>query len=143
MTPTQIAQSRRMAVLDTLQQHPEGLSAADIARQMGVRLRVIRRDIRRLRRDVSVDNIPAVPNGHRQPWLYFLTNEAQPNEAWAKNRVADMESRFLTQIGQAKTMVRVTNGRTVEGRKARKIERTLEYLMRELDEIADNRLVPA
>ena len=138
-TPRTLA--RRDAVLDVLRQHPNGLTIHDLAVAMGENDRTVYRDIRWLRRRGDIDNIPATPNGHMQPWLYRVTNDLEANSEWVANRIGDAESRFLTMIGQAETLVRVTNGRTTNGRKARKIDRVLRYLMQELADIDSQMLV--
>lgn len=139
-TPRVLA--RHEAVLDVLRQHPEGMTMKDLATAMGEHERTVYRDVRRMRRRGDIDNIPATPNGHREPWLYRVTNDLETNSEWVANRIGDAESRFETMIGQAETLVRVTNGRTTNGRKARKIDRVLRYLMQELADI-DSQMVIA
>lgn len=138
--PTPRTLARREAVLDVLRQHPNGMTISALAIAMGENERAVYRDIRWLRRRGDLDNIPATPNGYMQPWLYRVTNDLETNSEWVANRIGDAESRFETMIGQAETLIRVTNGRTTNGRKARKIDRVLRYLMQELADI-DSQMV--
>lgn len=68
-------------------------------------------------------NVPAEPQGQREEWVYALTDGAGIIDAersqWAPNRMKDAERRLKTIKHVFSAAVEATDGRTVEGRKAR------------------------
>lgn len=74
------------------------------------------------------------PNG-QEPWVYRLTRDFDQAQPYARMRVHDTQSRLKTIEATAMCMVNATVGGTLEGRKARKIMRTVKFLNGELDEL--------
>lgn len=71
----------------------------------------------------DVISVVAEPNGPRQPWLYGLRAGQSIVDAersrWAPNRLQDAERRIMTIGHVLEVAVNATDGRTVEGKKAR------------------------
>ena len=94
--------------------------------------------VRRLRLVFAGDDINLVcePQMLREPWVYKLVGNVEDARSWSTNRISDIETRLETIQAVAESLTNATDGRTIEGRKARKIHRTLGYLIGELAEIA-------
>lgn len=83
-------------------------------------------------------NLICTPQGSREPWLYELVGTYEDAAPWSQNRVGDLETRLVTIHSVASTLVNATDGRTVGGRKARKIRRTITRLIEDLADINDD-----
>ncbi|MPZ14297.1 MAG: hypothetical protein GEU73_07710 [Chloroflexi bacterium] len=87
--------------------------------------------------DGDVINVVAEPNGWQQPWMYGLRDGGailDPEQSrWMTNRLGDTERRIKTISHVLDAAVNATDGRTVEGRKARIYEL---HLRRAAEEVA-------
>lgn len=90
--------------------------------------------VRRLRRILGEDEITLTckTQGPYEPWLYSLVATIEGHEFWIGNRIKDAETRFLTMESTMRSIVGATDGRSMEGRKARRIEMSLRHLREEL-----------
>ena len=77
-------------------------------------------------------NLMCEPTKFRKEWGYRLVGTYEDIEWWATNRVKDMEGRLMTVASVSESIVAATNGNSIAGKKARKIERTMTYLAKEL-----------
>ena len=82
-------------------------------------------------------NVTSTPNGHRRPWLYELTGNLEVARPWLTNRVGDLESRLETIESVANSLANATTRTTVEGKKARRIHRTISRLREDLADITE------
>jgi hypothetical protein len=94
--------------------------------------------IRALREDFATGSINLIcePAGTGR-WHYRLVGDLEQAKPWITNRVNDMRTRIRTIGNIAKSMVQATDGRSLEGRRARLIAKTLEALEAQLDALDD------
>lgn len=122
--------------------HYDGFTYKDIKRDLGwdrVHFYWIVRNLRRiLAAEADTINLICSPNGQSQPWLYEFAGTYDDAAPWSRNRVRDLETRLVTINSVAHTLVNATDGRTAEGRKARKIRRTVTRLIEDLADINGN-----
>jgi hypothetical protein len=122
------------ALSDLLMSTPEGVTIHQIASALGLSVRDAARVVRAFRllfRDDTV-TLVAWTNGQNQPWLYRLAGTAVDAEPWILNRTQDGESRLETMQAVYTPIVANTDGRTVEGRKARIILRAATRALEDL-----------
>jgi hypothetical protein len=117
---------------------PNGFTWADVVEDLEWSRPKVNMVIRQLRLVLGGDdiNLVAEPSGRYQPWIYRLVGTYGEAREWLDNRIHDMESRLELIHSVASSVTRAADGRSVQGRKARKIERTVGYLLRELADIA-------
>jgi hypothetical protein len=94
--------------------------------------------VRKLRLILGSDEINLIcePTGTLGPWTYRLVGNYDDARVWVTNRIDDLTSRLETIHSIAASAMKAADGRSVQGRKARKIESTISYLLRELEDIA-------
>lgn len=73
----------------------------------------------------------------RAPWVYRLTAEQGHSREWQANRLMDAETRLETIENVAASLVKATDAHSLEGRRARIIQRGVS---RTLEDLADLRL---
>lgn len=124
-------------LFDLLADSPEGLTWPEIAEAQDVSGTTARIDIRRLRLVFADDeiNVVAVPQGQNEKHRYKLVGNYEDARGWIAGRILDMESRLETVEAVSGSIVNAVDGRTFEGRKARKVNRTITYLREELAEM--------
>jgi hypothetical protein len=117
--------------------HPNGFTKDDIEADLGWEPATTQWVARNLRLTFADDDINLVcePQGQGERWLYKLVGNPDDARIWATNRTADLESRLRTMAAVASSLENATDGRTVEGRKARKIHRSLARLVEDLEDI--------
>ena len=122
--------------------HPDGFTVDDVKSEFGWSADQTNRAARALRMILAEDTINLVcdPSGQRTRWRYRLVGNLEDAKPWASNRLRDIENRLETICGVAKSIAAATDGRSTEGRRARKIYKTLDYLHGELADI-DGRLL--
>lgn len=91
------------------------------------------RDLRLYLGDYDQINVVCDPQGPGERWLYRLVGTLDEVRPWAANRVNDSISRIRTIRSMMSSIVKSTNGRTIEGRKARVTEQALRHLIEDLD----------
>jgi hypothetical protein len=132
---------RRDHLFDLLVASPLGVTIIDIRDELGSTLSQARRAVQDLRRflgDFDDVNVPAVSQGYNQRWLYTLVQGmTDATRWWTANRIVDTASRLVTMHAVAASIVRATDGRTIEGRKARMIEVGLRHLIEDLQTIGE------
>lgn len=118
--------------------HPRGFIYEDAKDKFGWHYSRFIKVVRHLRQILSADEITltATPQGQHERWLYMLVGTYDAARPWATNRVGDLETRLDTIHGVANTLTNATDGRSVEGKKARLIERTIRHLMENLNDLA-------
>ncbi len=111
----------------------------DVERDLGWDRRLFYEAVRRVRLTLghSQDSVTLTcdPQGLRKPWAYQLVMSYEDARAWQANRIGDAEARFETIEAHCIAISRSADGRTVEGRKARKIASVIGYLRGELADI--------
>ena len=75
------------------------------------------------------------PQGLKEPHLYTLVGNYEQSVQWRHGRISNIEARLRVDEYSMMSIARGTDKRTVDGKKAVKIERTLRYLREELAEM--------
>ena len=129
---------RRNDLLDQLNANPTGITVDDMMATHGWDLRKANTaisDVRRYLGKNDVMNLVCEPQGQYARWLYRLVGTLDEAEPWTKNRTEDVESRLRTMNAVMSSVVRSTNGRTKEGKRARMLETGLRHLVENLDNL--------
>jgi len=132
---------RRDDLWDDLTANPSGLTVEDMMGLRGWTLNQANKAIRDLRLwlgEYDNINLPCDPQGSRDRWLYRLTGDLAEVEDWSKNRLKDADSRVRTMHSMLASIVAATSGRTLDGRRARLMERALRRLVEDLDDLLVN-----
>lgn len=129
---------RRDALFDLLAGTPDGLTVDDMGSGLDCTNRQVRtaiRDLRLFLGDSDSINLPCEPQGSGQRWLYSLRGDLDGSRRWLTNRLGDVDSRIRTMRGLATSIVNGTDGRTLDGKRSRLIERALRRLVEDLDDL--------
>jgi hypothetical protein len=131
--------ARRDALFDLLVASPQGVTVDEIAFRLVCSLNRVRlaiRDLRIFLGDDDTINVPCRPQGTDERWLYTLESGlTDSTRIWSANRIGDTETRLHTMHAVSSSAVAATDERTIEGRKARVIERGLRRTIEDLEEI--------
>lgn len=129
-------------IFDYLVSHPDGGTVHDFAEALSFPLPTIRRGIRDARMILGEGDtlfILCEPQGAREPWRYYLVDGSQvvnmEESNWAVNRIHDAQSRVALIATAMRVAERATDGRTLEGKKARVLARACSRLVEDLEEI--------
>jgi hypothetical protein len=96
------------------------------------------RAVRRLRRILGGDSdgtLVCTPQMKGERWRYELTGEWAKAAPWAHTRIGDVESRLGSIHDVVGAVIRITDGRSVDGRKARLIRKVVGRLREDLAEV--------
>lgn len=118
--------------------HPDGFTRYDVERDIGWSNHELSHVARHLRRFLGDDeiNLVATPQGRYEAWLYSLTGSVEEAGPWNRNRLLDTESRLTTMHAVSQSLVSSTDGRSLEGRRARVMERSLRRLTEDLADLS-------
>ena len=133
-----IRQQRRDDLFDFAVQEVNGFTVEDVMAELEITHHQANQAIHDLRLflgDFDSLNLPCDPAGHCERWLYRLVGDLDSTRVWSTNRVRDAESRIRTMDAMLQSIVRATDGRSTQGRKARVMERALRRLVEDLDTI--------
>lgn len=126
---------------DLLVAAPDGLTSRELADALGVSAGIAQRVVHDLRLVLGGTDVMTVVTEieglSNEPHTYRLVGSYDEARGWFSGRVGDLEARLTTIEYSAKAIAKSADGRTVEGRKAVKMERTLTYLREELAEIGE------
>ena len=147
---------RRLWLFDLLVDNPDGLRYPEVEEETGWSSCIFQATVQSLRDWLAVDgnDIDGVhytlpcdpePGNWRGPWVYCLTpgDEVEPSAAaaegkrWLINRLSDVDRRLVTVQNTTVNIVRQTDGRTVVGKKARDLHKTISRAMEDLDELVE------
>jgi len=129
---------RRDELFDELVANPTGLTVDDMM-GWGWNHRDCNTAIHDLRAHLGVTdtvNLVCEPQGGGERWLYRLVGTLSDVRGWTSNRIGDTESRLRTMQSVLGSIVSATNGRTLTGRKARLMERSVRRLVEDLDDLS-------
>lgn len=120
--------------------NPEGFTNEDFMAARDVSLERFKTAAKNLRKTFEDDTINLVcdPAGDGGRWIYRLVGTFKEAKPWIKNRLDDTESRLVTINSVATSSVNGSDGRTLEGRRARLIEKTTRRLIEDLVELKDH-----
>jgi len=132
---TSLDDERAGLLFDYAVVHPDGFTNEQAVHDLGwTDISVFNEAARALRLILADDTITLVcdPMGQHERWLYRLVGAYTDARAWSSNRLRDMEARLETVHAVASTMVRVTDGRTFDGKKAKLIMAVVGSLREQL-----------
>lgn len=114
--------------------HPDGFTRYDVEDDLGwsnVGLSYVARHLRMFFADDEI-TLTATPQGKGEAWLYQLVGNVEDAAPWSRNRLLDAETRLKTMHAVTQSLVHATDGRTLEGRRARIMEKALRRLNEDL-----------
>lgn len=122
---------------DFLVGRPEGATIVELAADQELPVRNTQDVVQALRDllgggdtiNVVCDRDPDTPNGR---WIYRLVGTPDGSREWQANQLAHLERRLITSEDIATSMVEATDGRTVQGRKARVIKLHMSRCLEDL-----------
>jgi hypothetical protein len=117
---------------------PEGFTYQDVEKDLGWRKPEFTKVHRKLRLLLGGDdqiNLVCDAQGRNEPWLYRLVGNIEGARAWVGNRLRDSETRILTIRAICASLVRATDGRSADGRRARIMQRGLTRILEDLAEL--------
>lgn len=119
---------------------PDGITMPDMCEQLdwpiwrGHRAKTL---IRRVCAETDTINLVCEPAGFG-PWLYLLVGTLEDATTWVTIRLHDTESRLATMQNVMASLVRASDGRSTDGRKARMLERTFRHLIEDLEALTSD-----
>lgn len=132
-------------IFDLLAEHLEGLTMPEIIEAVHMPYESCRVAMRDLRLTLGEDDtlfVIAEPQGPREPWLYRLIDGSVlvggEESGWAANRIGDAQSRIHLLAVAMSTAERATDGRTLNGRKARMMAMELRHLDEKLTRLDED-----
>lgn len=121
-------------LFDFAMNHLEGFTREQACAELDISVETFRSAVRQLRTTLAPDwALPCAPGGHREQWVYRLSFAMDDCAPWARNRLADAQSRLATMLAMTQTLVRATDGRTRDGRIAREMNVTFRHLRERID----------
>lgn len=116
---------------------PDGFTYRQACAKFGWSRKRFRQVVATVRTMLAGDEITLVCEsaGACEPWVYRLVGNYEDAEPWLKGRVGDLETRLRTIHNVSLPLVNATDGRTVDGRKARTVERSVRHLLENLADI--------
>jgi hypothetical protein len=118
-----------------------GFTYQDVERDLGwpkPRFTKVHRQLRRVLGGDDQINLVCDPQGRHEPWLYRLVGDVDGAKLWVGNRIRDSESRISTVQSVCASLVRATDRRTADGRRARIMDKGLTRIMEDLAELGEN-----
>lgn len=139
VTPTAPEDDRAGLLFDYAVTHPDGFTNEQASADLDWTLHVFNEAARALRLILGDDTITLVcdPTGPRERWRYRLVGNYTDARGWSSNRLRDMEARLETIQAVAATIVHATDGRKLDGRRARLILAVVGALREQLIAMSD------
>lgn len=125
-------------LFDYAASQPEGFTYKDVEKDLGWHKPEFMRVSRQLRLLLGHDdqiNLICDRQGRWQPWRYQLVGTMDQAREWGRNRIDDAEARMRTIAAVLDSIVRATDGRSRDGRRARIMQRAMTRAMEDLAEI--------
>jgi hypothetical protein len=124
---------------------PDGFTYQDVERDLGWPKPEFTKVHRKLRLLLGGDdqiNLVCDPQGRNEPWRYRLVGNVEGARPWVGNRLRDSESRISTIQAICASLVRATDRRTTDGRRARIMNRGLGRILEDLADLDHGSLMP-
>ena len=125
-------------LFDHMVMTPQGATIEDIAEALECSYDLAVQTVRDLRLFLGEDNtanLTCNAQGAKERWLYKLVTDLEDHREWISNRIAVTHSRLKTMNSMLDSAVTATDGRSLEGRRARVMHRQLGRLLEDLAEI--------
>lgn len=123
--------------------HPEGWTISEAASGLKWpkhKVRQVIRDLRDLFGEDKDVNLVCEPDGWGE-WVYRLTGKLDEARWWISNRIADSDRRIRTILAVNRSIVAATDGRTIEGKRARLTVKYLERLVEDLSDLDGSKVL--
>jgi hypothetical protein len=117
---------------------PEGFTYRDVEKDLGWKRPEFTKVHRMLRVLLGNDdqiNLVCDPQGRNEPWRYRLIGDVDGARPWVGNRLRDSETRIGTVQAVCTSLVKATDGRTADGRRARIMNKGLGRILEDLAEL--------
>jgi len=117
---------------------PNGLTYEDAEQEWGWDRGYFFKVVRVLRSILASEKVTvpcAQEDGYGTPYVYRLTDDPKAIEAWEANRLNDGESRLVTIRNVAESAMHFTDGRSLTGKRARKMHKAVDRLIEDLAEL--------
>ena len=132
-----IAVARAGLLFDYAAEQAEGFLAQDALDELDLTRDQFRRAARTLRLILANDsiNLICLQQGFGEPKRYHLVGTLDKAGPWVRQRMRGIESQLETVLAVSSSLVNSTDGRTVDGKKARLINRHVGRLVEDLGEL--------
>lgn len=135
MRATPNRQKQMTHLFDLLVANPDGVTVDEIVDGLGLRRGSVRLLIRMFRREFASQDVNLVcdrPAGGGQ-WLYRLVGDPTEAAPWVAYRRRSLDGQFVTFLAVVESLANATDGRSVDGRKARALLLHLTRAKQDLD----------
>ena len=132
-------------LFDYAVEHPDGFTYQDIERDLGWQRPYFVKVVRQLRLLLGNDdeiNLVCDSVDRNGPWVYKLVGNFEDTRAWGRNRTDDAETRLMTIGAVLASVIRNTDGRSRDGRRARIMQRAVQRAREDLAEIDNGPALP-
>jgi hypothetical protein len=115
----------------------ESFTYDEVERDLGFSYGRFMRAARQVRILFASDRINLIcePAGSRERWTYRLVGRYSDAAIWHGNRTRDLETRLVTILSLAESIVNATAARTKDGQRARIIKKALGRLIEDLSDM--------
>jgi len=120
--------------------HLDGWTIPAAAQELQTTRWVVEKAVRRLRQQLGEDgrtNLICTPGGAGRPWVFTIATDREEAQEWARWSNLHAESRIETIRSVNASFVRGSRGNTIEGKKARYIDKFLGRLLEDLAELSE------
>jgi hypothetical protein len=127
-----------LLLLDYAIAHPEGFTNEQACGDLGWNLSRFNDVVNRLRAKLGPTdrfNLTCDPGEPGARWVYRLVDTLEDIRPWHANRLKDAEGRLTTMLHMARPIAAGTDGRTVDGKIARRLVRVVGRLLEDIAEI--------
>ena len=133
-----VREYRMNAMYDFAVEQPEGFTVEEAMAALDLTHAQANKAIRDVRLTFADDEINLVcdPQGRGDRWLYRLVGTIEAGSPWVANRNRDLDSRLHTIYAVSTSLARAADGRTVIGRRAKRVQLVIGRLIEDLAEIA-------
>ncbi len=124
-------------LFDYAVEQPEGFESSDVCLELGWNKHQFEKAARQLRRILADDeiNLVCANQGFGKPSRYELVGDMNRAGPWIAGRLRSMESQLETVYNVSKSTINGSDGRTVDGKKARLINRHVGRLREDLADL--------
>jgi hypothetical protein len=150
--------TRRVELLDLLTDHEDGLTAPEIMDMQGWDGNIFHHTLQSLRDWLAEDGdniytLPCAPSDWQEPWVYQLvrgdeygkvdpetmqeTVKSKVLKFWINNQFSHVVRRLKTIQKILEVIVRMTDGRTLQGKMARKLLRHVARAFEDMVEVEE------
>jgi hypothetical protein len=113
----------------------EAVSIRDIRYELEVSRKVVYKIVQHHRQLFGTESLAILCDYRRPRYVYWLSRDPKEINSYDVRRTGDMETRIRTIKAIAERSVNFADGRTLEGRRARRYKKYLTRLLEDVDEL--------